>query len=75
MTMKRCNLEYLFMKIISCTFHMHITMQRSICLQQEQSHTFLIAFGYIKAFVFEWSVLYFDESDFDRPCRSSLIKF
>lgn len=40
---KQHNLEYELMKVIACTFYMHISLQHSVCAQQEQFWKFLIA--------------------------------
>lgn len=36
MMIKRCNLEHLLTKDIACTCYMHITVQLSVDVQQEQ---------------------------------------
>lgn len=41
MMIKRCELEYLLTKVIDCTYNVHITMQRSVHVQQEQSWKFM----------------------------------
>ncbi len=40
--MKQCNLQYFLMNVIACICYMHIVVQSSVHVQQEQPLTFFI---------------------------------
>lgn len=43
MVITQCNIEHLNIKVIAFSCYVHITVQRSICVRQEQSYKFVIA--------------------------------